>query len=53
MIHKNAYEFFLEDNTGLLHPFSEADTWKYIFELHSPKIISILHKMIIKSRGGK
>lgn len=52
MIHKDAYEYFLEIPDGTFYPFVETDTWGNIFELFAPRSIEILSSILkrIKSK---
>jgi hypothetical protein len=46
MMHRDAYQFCLEDFKGIVLPFSDDGTWEIIFDNYGPRIIKILYSII-------
>lgn len=48
MMHKDASQYFFEDNSGVLWPFTESETWMKIYENFAPQVIAILGRLVKK-----
>mgnify|MGYP001226903357 CR=1 FL=1 len=49
MMHRDAYQFCLEDSEGIVLPFADDGTWEIIFDNYGPRIIKILYSIINES----
>lgn len=46
MMHRDAYQYYLEGSDGIVLPFAEDETWTIIFNNYAPRIIQILYKIM-------
>jgi len=46
MMHRDAYQFYLEDSEGIVLPYADDGTWEIIFDNYGPRIIKILYSII-------
>lgn len=49
MMHRNAYQYCLENEDGIALPFADAGTWIIVYNLYAPKIITILENVLDKA----
>ena len=48
MMHKDASQYFFEDKSGVLWPFTESETWMKTYENFAPQVIAILGRLVKK-----
>lgn len=48
MMHKEAYQYCIEDSNGTILPFTEQDTWTLLFAQYSEKIINIIYNALCR-----